>query len=178
MENEEWRPVVGYEGLYEVSTLGRVQSVDRWVVHRLGETEYAHFYEGRTLAQGVARKGYRTVGLSRHGVKKLFRVHRIVLEAFVGRRPAQMECRHKNGDPSDNRLVNLCWDTSSENNFDRVRHGTHHEAAKTHCPQGHPYDEENTLMRRQSRTGGINRTCRTCANAASLARYHRKRNSG
>jgi len=52
-------------------------------------------------------------------------VHRMVLLAFVGPAPEGMKCRHLNGNPKDNRLENLCWGTSSENNRDIVRHGRH-----------------------------------------------------
>ena len=70
-------------------------------------------------------------------------VHRLVLEAFVGPRPEGMVARHLNGDPGDNRLENLAWGTQSENNYDKVRHGTHHNANKTHCPSGHEYRGDN-----------------------------------
>lgn len=68
--------------------------------------------------------GHVKVGLSK-GNKKYFRkVHRLVLEAFVGPRPEGMECCHYNGDPADNRLENLRWDTSKGNTSDSIRHGT------------------------------------------------------
>jgi hypothetical protein len=51
-------------------------------------------------------------------------VHKLVLLAFVGPNPPKYECLHANGDPADNRLVNLRWGTRSENIQDAVRHGT------------------------------------------------------
>ena len=58
------------------------------------------------------------------GKQKVFGVHRLVLEAFVGIRPPGQECRHLDGNPENNRLENLCWGTPTENQGDRVRHGT------------------------------------------------------
>ena len=55
---------------------------------------------------------------------KRFSVHRLVLEAFVGPCPEGMECRHLNGDPSDNRVENLAWGTHQDNMDDRSKHGT------------------------------------------------------
>jgi hypothetical protein len=57
------------------------------------------------------------------GARKYY-VHRLVLEAFVGPCPDGMECRHLDGNPSNNRLDNLAWGTHSENERDKVRHGT------------------------------------------------------
>ena len=123
-----WLPVVGFEGLYEVSSNGRVASL-------LGRNR-------RILRAGDSR-GYRLVILRRGGMSHTRLVHRLVLEAFVGPRPEGMVARHLNGDPGDNRLENLAWGTQSENNYDKVRHGTHHNANKTHCPSGHEYRGDN-----------------------------------
>ena len=69
------------------------------------------------------RHGYPTVSLGR---KSEHRVHRLILETFVGPCPGGMECRHLNGNRQDNRLENLCWGTRSENRYDAVKHGTLH----------------------------------------------------
>ena len=63
------------------------------------------------------------VNLSNKGVRAGVSIHRLVLESFVGLRPAGMECRHLNGDCHDNRLENIVWGTHSENMADRSRHG-------------------------------------------------------
>lgn len=67
-------------------------------------------------------------------------VHHLVLEAFVGPRPHGMQCRHINGNSLDNRLKNLAWGTPSEDNYDRVRHGTHQHSRRKLCKYGHPLD--------------------------------------
>lgn len=73
-------------------------------------------------------------------------VHDMVLETFVGPKPAGMCARHLNGDSLDNRLDNLTYGTYSENNYDRVAHGRHPAANKTHCKRGHEFTPANTYI--------------------------------
>ena len=117
---EEWRPVVGYEGLYEVSSLGRVRSLDRWVRANSGRRRTGVRYFTPSPS-GKSRK-YKKVLLRNPDKQHL--VHRLVLEAFVGPRPDNCEARHLDGDPSNNRLDNLAWGTKAENEADKVKHGT------------------------------------------------------
>jgi hypothetical protein len=109
---EVWKPVVGYEGLYEVSDQGRVRSL-------------------RTAKKAacirktpVNAQGYPAVDLKHNGKRKTCTVHTLVLTAFVGPRKTGHECRHLNGNRADSRLANLAWGTPSENDSDRRRHGT------------------------------------------------------
>lgn len=114
---ENWLPVVGYEGLYEVSDLGHVRSVER--LSRAGIP-----IGGRVLRAGPQRRGYLTVCLIGHdGSKKSKRVHRLVLESFTGPCPEAFEVRHLNDIPGDNRLSNLVWGSRSENQRDKHRNG-------------------------------------------------------
>lgn len=107
----QWRPVVGFEGMYEVSNDGQVRTLFR------GLNKAKH-----TM---IDRKGYVSVRLC--GPKRAFmkrkRVHSLVLEAFVGPKPEGMQCRHLNGNKQDNRLENLAWGTAKENAADSVAHG-------------------------------------------------------
>jgi len=110
---ENWRPVVGYEGLYEVSDLGRVKSLGR------------PGWPGRIFAKTVSPTvGYIQASLSRCGKAKLFMVHSLVLAAFVGPRPRGMEACHNNGVRTDCSLANLRYDTRRGNNADKWKHGT------------------------------------------------------
>ena len=148
-EPENWLPVVGFEDYYEVSDHGNVRTLRRKGTR------------GGPLAQHPNHRGYLTVNL-RAGGKRLHRgVHRLVIEAFIGPPPEGTECRHLDGDSTNNLVGNLAWGTASENSYDRVRHGTDRESRKTHCPQGHPYDESNT----QVRPNGW-RHCRACRRAS------------
>lgn len=151
---EEWRPAAGWEGFYEVSTLGEVRSAARTVPHkRYG----AMTLRRRWMAQVTTSQGYRTVTLSRDGKHLVVRVHVLVLETFVGPRPEGHDGCHNDGDPEHNDLSNLRWDTRSANVRDQVAHGTHSVANRTHCPQGHQYTTANT-----ERKKGNRRVCKTC----------------
>lgn len=110
---EEWRPVIGYEGLYEVSSMGRVRSYKYGKNKLVKPVEHGH--------------GYLAVFLYRDGVRTKRKLHRLVLESFVGSSPDGWVARHLNGNPSDNRLCNLAWGTSSENAQDRNFHGTNNK---------------------------------------------------
>lgn len=161
MSEVEWRPIAGYEGFYDVSNTGLVRSHPRhYPVRRYGKT-FTQFRKGQLMRLQKTCHGYFEVRLrakSRGCPNRAFLVHRLVLEAFVGPRPLGMHCCHNDGDPTNNSVDNLRWDTPSANVLDSIRHGTQVNARKTHCPQGHPYDEANTY--RYRRTNG--RSCRAC----------------
>ena len=131
--DENWRAAIGFEGRYEVSDLGRVRSLPRPRVRA-----------ARLLAANPGDNGYPIVSLRRDGQGHSRRVHVLVAEAFIGPRPPGQVIRHLDGDSLNNSLTNLAYGTPSENIKDQVRHGTHPFAKKTHCPQGHAYDEANT----------------------------------
>lgn len=120
LAGEVWKPVVGYDGIYEVSSLGRVKSLTRYDAS-------GHRRNGRLLAL-AHYQGYPFVNLNytagRYGRNNTRRVHRLVLEAFVGPCPDGMECCHNNGIRDDNRVENLRWDTHAGNQADKVAHGT------------------------------------------------------
>lgn len=162
-EDEKWLPVVGYEGLYEVSSHGRVRSLDRVV---RGRSDSQRHIRGRILRTVSSKTGHLTLALC--GSTKL--VHALVAEAFIGPRPTGLDICHGNGVPTDNRPENLRYGTRSENQFDRVTHGNHYQANKTHCIRGHEYTLENIRWQK-----GRNRSCRTCKNLDERQRYHRKR---
>ena len=115
---ESWKPVVGYRGYYEVSNLGNIQSINRVVKGRR--------LNGRPLSQTAhCRSAHLYVSLCFMGRQTKKYVHCLVLEAWVGLRFRGQECRHLDGDPSNNIMSNLKWGTRSDNLFDRVKHGTH-----------------------------------------------------
>lgn len=120
---EEWRDIAGFEGLYQVSSLGRVKSCDRDVLMESGRR---YRRRGTLLAFNI-KKGkhpYRRVKLSKGGRACLLLVSRLVLEAFQRPPEAGEQACHCNGDPSDNRLENLRWDTAKGNQADKADHGT------------------------------------------------------
>lgn len=120
--SEEWRPVVGYEGYYEVSDQGRVRGVERLIKSSRGFRTLPS-----ALLQGTRNKQtkYVQVALSREGRRKLVAVHALVAAAFIGPRPKGLEVRHLDGNHSNDRRTNLKYGTPSQNRHDSVRHGTH-----------------------------------------------------
>ena len=112
---ENWKHVVGYEGLYEVSDHGNVRGVQRTVrfIRRGAETQRA--FPAVTLRSMIGHKGYPQVTLCANGKSSSYPIHRLVLLAFVGPKPEGMHGAHLNGIKTDNRLINLAWVSASEN---------------------------------------------------------------
>jgi hypothetical protein len=152
-------------GFYQVSDGGQVRSVERELTDKRGRTCR---YTGRVLKPNDVG-GYAMVRFSKNNTFEDHRVHTLVLLAFRGDQPAGMQCRHLNGNSWDNRLENLCYGTISENTYDQVRHGTHQAARKTHCLNGHLFDESNTRINQKG-----SRVCRTCMRGHQRAYKRRK----
>ena len=111
--SETWKDIVGYEGLYQVSTLGRVKS----------------------LTTGCIRKtyfdtnGYQLVTLNKNGQKTRKRIHRIVAETFIDGFNVKLDVNHKDGNKSNNCVENLEWCTRSQNVTHAFRNGLNHAAS-------------------------------------------------
>jgi hypothetical protein len=124
--HEQWRPVVGYESVYEVSSHGRVRSFDRTYGNGIVRP-------GRMLVTPIdkAGAGYRFVNLCKNGIAKKANVHVLVLEAFVGPRPSSgHQACHEDGDRTNAALYNLRWDTVKGNCADMWAHGTMQAGSK------------------------------------------------
>lgn len=124
---EEWRTIPGYEGHYEVSSLGRVRSLDRYVpTTSKAKTRYDRLQKGLVLKLRSFGQppGYAGVSLHKVLVRENRYVHRMVCTEFHGPPPLGTEVRHLNGIKTDNRAVNLAWGTHSENERDKFGHGT------------------------------------------------------
>lgn len=109
---EEWRPIEGYEGLYEVSSYGRVRSVDRFIVDSLGHRK---FYKGKVLIPVKSNLGYLLVSLCCNGKHKGITVHRLVAQAFLPNPDNLPEINHKDEDKTNNSVENLEWCDRSYN---------------------------------------------------------------
>jgi len=129
MNTENWKAVVGYEGLYEVSDQGNVKRVGAWTDGRKNRV--------RGVRKPSPSKRYSRITLFRDKTHREFAVHRLVLAAFVGPIPFGYEVNHKNGIHRDNRLENLEYVTHSDNQKHKyrildcpTRPGSKHHAAK------------------------------------------------
>jgi len=111
---EIWKDIEGYEGLYQVSSEGRVKSLPK--EHRYGSKSEKILKLGKTIKQ---RNGedYPTVCLSKDGIVNEYKIHRLVALSFIPNYENKPTVNHKNGKRNDNRLCNLEWATHSEQNY-------------------------------------------------------------
>lgn len=112
--NEQWAVVEGYRDLYEVSNLGRVRSVIRWVRVRHPTKPYLVRLKG-VVIPASRRAGYLALNLCRNGNMRLCYVHRLVARAFVPNPDNKPDINHKDGNKHNNASTNLEWVTSREN---------------------------------------------------------------
>jgi hypothetical protein len=104
---EIWKDIPEYEGMYQISNLGRVKSLKSGKDKILKPREYG--------------RGYMSVSLCKEGESKNFKIHRLVMLAFVGE--SDLQVNHKNGIKADNRLENLEYCTASENTIHAYKNG-------------------------------------------------------
>ena len=109
-----WKPIKNYEGLYEVSDLGRVRRVGGFVNSAIRFNDKV-WRKGHLIKQNAKRNGYLTVDLSNENTVKTISVHRIVAEAFLEKIDGKEVVNHKNCNKHDNRAENLEWCTAEEN---------------------------------------------------------------
>jgi hypothetical protein len=138
------RPIEGFPG-YRVSREGEVQSC------HIGGTAGRLADEWRPLKPSRRPKGYLSVNLQAAGVKSFHFIHHLVLETFVGPRPPGFICCHGDGDPANNRVENLRWDTYVANSEDMLRHGTRPMGSRCNAKLG----EEEVLEIRRLGSAGV-----------------------
>ena len=125
----QWRPVVGFEGLYEVSSEGRVRSLRR-------ERSGPHYSNGGIIRERELRhwftKGYPCVSMRKDGGTFKSPVHLLVASAFLGPRPEGMETCHNDGNRNNPAASNLRFDTYEGNRADTYLHGTDRRGERNH----------------------------------------------
>ena len=139
-----------------------VPFADHYEAHRSGLVRNRH--SGHVLAPRVIPgRNYCRVSMTMNGIPDEY-IHTVMLKTFVGDRPTpEHHASHIDGDPSNNALRNLCWETPAENNARKADHGTvmygvrNPMGRKTHCKRGHAFTDQNT------RRANGKRICRTCA---------------
>lgn len=125
---EQWKPIPGYEGLYMVSSNGRVKSLDRFSYRKDGRT---NLYRSRFMSLSSDTKGYKRVGLTKNGKTTGYLVHRLVAEAFIPNPDSLPQVNHINEIKDDNRVENLEWVSCADN----VNHAT----GKIRCGKAHEF---------------------------------------
>lgn len=147
MTLELWKPVVGYEGLYEVSDKGRVRA--------LFESWNGRYKAGRIIKSIERPDKYISVNLyypDSGQVGRTRTMHSLVLEAFVGPRPKGQDVRHLDGTKNNNVLLNLKWGTRKENMGDAIVHGTVTSGERAHFSK---LTNESVLKIREMFDSGI-----------------------
>ena len=119
-EKEIWKDIPNYEGLYQISNLGRVKSLERF---RKGKNGSLSSVKEKILKPGILNSGYYIIGLTKQSILKFYYVHRLVWESFNGSIPEGYEINHLDEIPSNNRLSNLSLVTHKEN----INYGTRTE---------------------------------------------------
>lgn len=163
---ELWRPVKNYEGLYEVSNLGRIKSLERYVEQWNGFQYIRTLHKEKILSFSKADR-YRRCWLSKNGNKEKVSVHRIVAEAFCYNDDPKNKCEveHKNGNTFDNRAKNLRWVTTSENQKycqarinkyrrDKIKKKYGQDIPKKYNPNGKIKDLDTEIIFETSREAG------------------------
>lgn len=109
---EIWKDIKGFEGLYQVSNLGRIKSLNRYVVQRNGSNQLK---KGKILKFSSNQKGYLLAPLTKENKKKTKAVHRAVAETFIPNPENKKQVNHIDGNKENNCVKNLEWVTGSEN---------------------------------------------------------------
>lgn len=125
---EKWKDIKGYEGLYQVSDLGRVRSLDR-------EDRLGRFKLGKIKAPCDNGRGYLCVNLKKDSKQKNKSVHRLVAEAFLPNPDNLPEINHKDGNKANNQVSNLEWCTRSENAKHAFKTGLNKQLKGVNNPQ-------------------------------------------
>ena len=122
---EVWKDVKGFEGYYQVSSLGNVRSVERTIEVTRPSGTYRMTLKGRNMVLGTNKKGYKRVELCRQNSKKRhqYLVHRLVAEAFIPNPENLPEVNHESGDKTDNSVENLTWCDRLGNIHHAIEHG-------------------------------------------------------
>lgn len=160
---EIWKPVVGYEGFYEVSNIGRVKSLNR--EEKWGE--YVRARQGKILKPGRSGIWYLTAVLYKNGKKKTTKVHRMVATAFIPNPLGKKYINHIDSNPINNSVKNLEWCTHLEN----MQHAA--KAGRTKCvgeknPHAKLTDEQVIEMRLLYSKGVTPVTIRKTYNLSSI----------
>ena len=163
--SETWIPVRGYEGLYEVSNLGQVRSLDHMVTQiSTAGKPFERLVRGRLRKPVLAKEGYLSLILSNGSSRKLVRVHRLVAEAFLPKGSGNLEVNHIDGDKTNNAVENLEWVSRSEN----IRH--RYDVLKERKPRKLSDEQVKQIRSSRETTRALAHRYRVCDSTIHKAR--------
>lgn len=114
---EIWKDIIGYEGLYQVSNLGRIKALIKFNKTSKLYSSIGYYRKEKILKLESCKNGYLRVALYKNKIKKRFLVHRLVAQAFIINSYNKPQVNHKDGNKTNNNINNLEWTTSKENNI-------------------------------------------------------------
>ena len=118
---EIWKDIEGYEGLYQVSNMGRVRSLDHYTYRKFNFGVCKEmFYKGKILKPIIDKDGYELVNFGRGNKQFMHKVHRLVAKAFIPKVEGKKQVNHKDGNKRNNRVENLEWCDNSENQLHSI----------------------------------------------------------
>lgn len=114
METEIWKDIIGYEGLYHASNLGKIKAIRK--IRTFGKySNNTRIYEEKIMKPNKTKNGYLIIQLSKDGVQKWYSVHRLIAKTYLENFENKSQVNHINCIKTDNKVLNLEWCTASEN---------------------------------------------------------------
>lgn len=166
---EIWKDVSGYEGLYQVSNMGRVRSISHHARNNINGG--VRLTKGQILSQYKMPNGYLQVQLSKNEKREKHYVHRLVANAFLSNKNNCSDVNHIDGDKNNNLVGNLEWCSHSENQIHMVKSGITRKALPVLCLET---NKSYSSMSEAERETGINRHMikESCQNGKSYKGYN------
>lgn len=157
MQQEIWKDVIGYEGLYQVSNFGKIKSLDIYVNSKNGSRR---LHKGKVLKNNISKNGYYSVILCKNGKHSKKLVHRLVADAFIENKLKKKQVNHIDGNKTNNTVNNLEWCTPYENMQHAYNTGLINRASLGRKPESRVICVENgniyNSAKDASRKTGIN----------------------